>query len=321
MHGFILAVCLHRGAVCNILALSLLTAYRVVLAAALFSVAWHITYLCFGGRWRCCCLRVFCICLLSCVLLCVCVPFHRGWGAHKSLAPGARTLPGVLGQATRNAQFLRRRDPVVLLFFVSVLNFATSPNSGVKLFSEFLRSEKTICRVFFSGCASSSWFFILFCCDRATVGSVSSAGAGSLCVCVRAPPVSRHSWLGCAVWVCALGLGLWLRPATPGWGVPGSVCIGVPAPPVPRHSWLGCAVWVGVLGSGFWLRPATPGWGVGVCVCFCAPSTRTPPILALVCGVGVCAWAQVSAAPRHLWLGCSGSVCFCVRTSPVPRHP
>ena len=33
---------------------SLLTAYRVVLVAALFIVAWHTTYLCFGGRWRCC---------------------------------------------------------------------------------------------------------------------------------------------------------------------------------------------------------------------------------------------------------------------------
>ena len=36
---------------------------------------------------------------------------------------------------------------------------------------------------------------------------------------VRAPPVPRHSWLGCALWVCALGLGFRLRPATPGWGL------------------------------------------------------------------------------------------------------
>ena len=60
MHGLILAVCLHRGAVCNILALSLPTSYRVVLATALFGVARHITYLFFGGRRRCCCLCVFC---------------------------------------------------------------------------------------------------------------------------------------------------------------------------------------------------------------------------------------------------------------------
>ena len=75
MHGLILAVCLYRVAVCNILALSLPTSYRVVLATALFSVAWHITYLCFGRPWRCCCLCVCCIRLLSCVLLRACVPF------------------------------------------------------------------------------------------------------------------------------------------------------------------------------------------------------------------------------------------------------
>ena len=99
MRGFILAVRLHRGAACDILALSLLISYRVVLATALVSVAWHITYLCFGGQWRCCCFCVFSICLLSCVLLCACVPSLRGWGAHKSLAPRTRTLLGVLGQA------------------------------------------------------------------------------------------------------------------------------------------------------------------------------------------------------------------------------
>ena len=27
---------------------------------------------------------------------------------------------------------------------------------------------------------------------------------GCVCVCVRAPFVPRHSWLGCAVWVCVL---------------------------------------------------------------------------------------------------------------------
>ena len=45
-------------------------------------------------------------------------------------------------------------------FFVSVLNFATSPNSSVKFFGGFLRSEKTIFRFIFSGGASFSWFFI-----------------------------------------------------------------------------------------------------------------------------------------------------------------
>ena len=53
-------------------------------------------------------------------------------------------------------------------FSVSVLNFATSPNSGVKLFWGFLRSEKSILRFIFSGCAFFSWFFIFFCDDCAT---------------------------------------------------------------------------------------------------------------------------------------------------------
>ena len=39
---------------------------------------------------------------------------------------------------------------------------------------------------------------------------------GRVCVCGRAPLVPRHIWLGCALWVCVLGLGFRLRPATPG---------------------------------------------------------------------------------------------------------
>ena len=206
---------------------------------------------------------------------------------------------------------------------------------------------------------------------------------GSVCVCVCAPLVPRHSWLRCAVWVCVLGLGFWLRPATPGWGVGVCVClcacsactppllagvlgclfVCVRAPLVPRHSWLGCAVWVCLLALGFRLRPATPGWGVGVCVSLCARFASTSPLLAGVCGVGVCAGALVSAAPSHSWLGCwgvrvfvcalplypatpgcgvrcgcvclgsgfgcappllarvLGSVCVCVRAPRVPRHP
>ena len=45
-------------------------------------------------------------------------------------------------------------------FLVSVLNFATSPNSGVKLLGGFLRSEKTFFRFISSGGASFSWFCI-----------------------------------------------------------------------------------------------------------------------------------------------------------------
>ena len=141
---------------------------------------------------------------------------------------------------------------------------------------------------------------------------------GHLCVCVRAPLVPRHSWLGCAVWVCALGLRFRLRPATPGWSVGGCVCLcarSACTPPLlaemcgvgarvwalvsaaPGHSWLGC---------------------LGVCVCVRAP-----------------------LVPRHSWLGCAVwmcvlglrfwlrpttpgwdggvCVCVCVRAPPVPR--
>ena len=237
-----------------------------------------------------------------------------------------------------------------------------------------------------------------------------------VCAWIWVLAAPRHSWLGCAVWLCVLGLRFRLRPATRGWGawcgcvclnsgfgctppllagVLGSVCACVCAPLVPRHSWLGCAVWVCVLGLGFRLHPATPGWGVGVlcvlvcalclypatpgwgvrfghvclgsgfgwappllagvvgvCVCLCVYPACTPPLLAGVCvlglgfwlcsatsgwGVGVCvlvcalrlysatpgwvvrAWARVAAAPRHSWLECWG-VHDCVRTPLVPCH-
>ena len=42
---------------------------------------------------------------------------------------------------------------------------------------------------------------------------------GCVCAGVLAPPVNRHSWLGCALWVCVPGLGFWLRPASPVWGL------------------------------------------------------------------------------------------------------
>ena len=122
---------------------------------------------------------------------------------------------------------------------------------------------------------------------------------GCVCVCLPAPLVPRQSLLGCAVWVCVLGLGFWLQPATPGWGVGVCVCLCASSsctPPnlarvcgvclcawarvsaAPRHSWLGCR---------------------GVFLCLCARSACTPPLLAGMCGVGVCAWVRVSAAPRH----------------------
>ena len=47
---------------------------------------------------------------------------------------------------------------------------------------------------------------------------------GYVRVRVPAPLVPRHSWLGCVVWVCVLGLRFRLRPATPGLGVGVCVC-------------------------------------------------------------------------------------------------
>ena len=143
---------------------------------------------------------------------------------------------------------------------------------------------------------------------------------GCVCVCVRAPLVPRHPWLGCAVWVCVLGLTFHLRPATPGLGVRVCVCVCVRAPLVPRHSWLGCAVWVCVLGLRFRLRPATPGWVLAfVCVCVRAP--LVPRHSCLGCAVWVCVlgldfWLR-RATPA--W-GVGVCVCLCARsacTSPL----
>ena len=109
---------------------------------------------------------------------------------------------------------------------------------------------------------------------------------GPVCVCVRAPLVPCHSWLGCAVWRCVFGLQLGLRPATPGWGVGACVCLcGRSACTPPLLA--GVCGALCVLGLGFRLRPATPGWGVGACVCLCA----RPLVL------------------RHTWLGCAVWVC------------
>ena len=123
-----------------------------------------------------------------------------------------------------------------------------------------------------------------FCCAPPLLAGM----LGCVCACVGAPLVPHHSWLGCAVRVCVLGLGFRLRPTTPGWGVGVCVCVCVLAPLVPRHSWLGCAVWMAVLGLRFRLWPATPGWGVGVCVCVCVLAPLVPRHSSLGCAPWVC---------------------------------
>ena len=145
-------------------------------------------------------------------------------------------------------------------------------------------------------------------------------GCWGVCVCVRAPLVPRHSWLGCAVWVCVFGPLLWLRPATPGWGVGVCVCLSARSactPPllagvcgagvcawafalaVPPHSWLGC---VCVFVCALHLYPATPGWGVRCgCVCLGLCFGCAPPLLAGVLGC-VCVCLRALPVPGHSWL-------------------
>ena len=152
------------------------------------------------------------------------------------------------------------------------------------------------------------------------------------CVCVRVPGplVPRHSWLGCAPWVCVLWLGFWLRPATPRWrvgvcacscarstctlpllaGVCGvGVCAWARASAAPCHSWLGCWV-VCVFVCALRLYPATPGLGVPCgSVCSGLGFGCAPPLLAGVYGC-VCGRVPAPLVPRHSWLGCV--VCVCV---------
>ena len=109
---------------------------------------------------------------------------------------------------------------------------------------------------------------------------------GCVCAGVRALLVPRHSWLGCAVWLCVFGLGFWLCPATPGWGV--GVCVFVCVLP---------------------LYPATPGWGARrVCVRSGSGFGCAPPILDWVLGC-VCAGVRAPLVPRHSRLGCAVWVC------------
>ena len=162
---------------------------------------------------------------------------------------------------------------------------------------------------------------------------------GPVCVCVRPHPVPRQSWLVCAVWLCVLGLGFRLRPATPGWGVWVSVClrarsvytpsiqarvcgVGVcasaGASAAPRHSWLGFwAVCVFVCALRLYL--ANPGWAARCgCVFLGSGFGCAPPLLAWVLGC-VCRCAP-SACTSPLLAGLLGCVCVCLCASLVPRQ-
>ena len=163
---------------------------------------------------------------------------------------------------------------------------------------------------------------------------------GCVCVRVRAPPVPCHSWLGCVVWVCVLGLGCRLRPATPGWGVGVCVCLcarSACSPPLlagvcgvgvcawarvsaaPRHSCLGC--WgVCVFVCRLRLYPATRGWGVGVCVCVLGLGFGLRPATpGWGVGVCVCSCARSVCSPPLLAGVCGVGVCAWAQVSAAPR--
>ena len=122
---------------------------------------------------------------------------------------------------------------------------------------------------------------------------------GCLCVCVRAPLVPRHSWLGCVVWVCVLGLRFWLRPATPGWGVGLYVCMCVRSACTPPLLPGFCGVWVGCCPA-----PVPVPWFVACCA-------RCPSLRDLVAVVA----RHLSACPgcgrRRASLACLAAPRWC----------
>ena len=152
---------------------------------------------------------------------------------------------------------------------------------------------------------------------------------GCVCVCVRAPLVPRHSWLGWTVCVCELGLGFWLHAATPGWAVgvcvcvcarsactppllagvcSVGVCVWAPVSAALRHSWLKCPD-VCVFVCALCLYPATPGRGVlSWSLCLCSGFRCALPLLARVLGC-VCVCVRAPLVPHHSWLGCPVWVC------------
>ena len=268
-------------------------------------------------------------CCAVCVLVCALRlhPATPGWGARRGcvcLSSGFRCTPpllaGVLGCvcAGVGAPLAPRHSwlgctPWVCVFGLGFRLRPASPGWGVGL---------CVCWCACSSCslASPGWGVRLGCvCLGSGFGCAPPLLAGVLgCVCarVRALLAPRHSWLGCAVWVCVFGLGFKLRPATPGWGV--GVCVFVCLLPLyPATS--GRAVRRGcvLLGSGFGCAPPLLA-GVLGCACLCASPPCTPPLLAGVCARGVCVWARVSAAPRHPWLGCWA---VCVLVWALRLHP
>ena len=284
--------------------------------------------------------------LLSGVLVCVCVcvalrlyPATSGWvvrcvrmclGSGFSRAP--RLLPGVLGCVCLcvRAPLLPRQSSQGCALCVCVLGLRfwlrpATPGLGVRVcvfVCAFPLYPATPGLGVPCGCVCLGSGF--GCPPPLMAGLL-----GCVCFCVRVPLVPRHSWLGCAVWVCVLGLRFWLRPASPGWAVGVCVCscahpactppllvgmcgVGVCAwagvSAATRYAWLGCCG-LCVFVCALLLYTATPGWGVRCgCVCFSSGFGCTPPLLAGLLGC-VCARVRASLVPRHSWLGCAVWVC------------
>ena len=125
-----------------------------------------------------------CVCLCAC---CACTPPLLAGGCGVGVCACAR-----LWAALRHS-WLGCWGVCVLLFALGL--YPATPGWGVR-----------------RGCVCSGSGFS---CAPPLLAGV----PGCVCTGVRAPPVPCHSWLGCALWVCVLGLRFWLRPATPGWGV------------------------------------------------------------------------------------------------------
>ena len=160
-------------------------------------------------------------------------------------------------------------------------------------------------------------------CLRSGFGCTAPLLAGVLgcgCVCVPARLVPRHPWLGCAVWVCVLGLGSRLRPATPGWDVGVCLCLcarsGCTPPILAGVRCCGCVC----LGSGF--RCASLLLArvmLGVCVVFCALRLSPAPSSSDVRCWCVCFDSSLGCA-TPLVAGVLGCVRVCVRAPLVPCH-
>ena len=242
---------------------------------------------------------------LGCVCACVCAPF-----VPRHLCLGCAVWVCVLGLGFRLRPATLGWGVGVLCVLVCVLRlYLATPSWGVRCGCVCLGSGL--------GCAPPLLAGVSGCvclCARSACTPLLLAGVlGGVCACVCAPLVPGHSLLGCAVWVCVLGLGFGLGPASLGFGV--GVCVFVCALRLyPATTGWGVRAWARILAA-----PATPGWGVRLCAFVCAlllyPATSGWSVR---CGC-VCSGSGFGCAPPLL-AGVLGFVCVCVRAQRVPRH-